>query len=231
MVIEVFILIATLLSLLASVYGQRALWFQVAVAALALSVAGWVAFQLAFQLWPKAVGTWSRRRVQRRTERMALILYGEFKDLLHQFGQYADNTRSDNIPNTLNTLRQRIGIVDFPLLDSSLYHVTRLYEAVKDHLPSRLVSAAQLRGLAVDFGNLLELYHRLYVIVPHEKARTYFQLSPSGGEDSLRAELEVQRERYNEYLRSTARFGVQVNETFGEHVFPVHLEPVKPLKS
>jgi len=88
LVIEVFLLLATLVTALANFFGQATGWFRWITAVLAIVVIGWVASQLI---------TWGRTLLAGYRERATLagavrLLHNEFADLVTRFSRYADNT-------------------------------------------------------------------------------------------------------------------------------------------
>ncbi len=118
----------------------------------------------------------------------------------------------------------------WPVFDTSLFHVSRLYEILRERAPVVANSPAEFRGLAHLFGETLNLYHNLYVLRPYEKLRT-MDISglPPYARTLVRDELAVQREDYNDFIRVSNWFGTRVNDTFGENLFPVYLEIVTPV--
>ncbi len=80
------------------------------------------------------------------------------------------------------------------------------------------------------FGETLNLYHNLYVLRLCAKLRTtdISGLAPDA-RTLVRDELAVQREDDNDFIRVSNWFGRRVHDTFGENLFPVYLESVKPV--
>lgn len=225
-VVEILILVVAVLSLFSSVVSQptAALWFRIVVAVFSVAVILWVGNQFR----PGVVALWQNAKAKRRLKGAVRKLHPTFRNLVEQFQRYTEQTRSDNIPPLLNTISQREGF-DLPLGDTSSYHVWRFYETLAQRVPHAPVSPRQFRGLIQDFGNILEIYHRLYVLRPTDKLRMMASLSSQSPIYHYVPEFEVYREGYNAFLRGVTDFGAVVNSAFQENVFPTHLEPVKPL--
>ncbi len=223
-VIEVFLLLATLVTALANFFGQATGWFRWVTAVLAVVVIGWVASQLI---------TWGRTVLAGHRERVALtkavrLLHNEFTDLIAHFSRYADNTRADTIPRFMIQLVMEEK-VDLPIADTSVYHVWRLYETLREQV-APVTKPAGFKNLVQEFGEILHLYHSLYVLKPYDRVRStdISKLSPYA-QTRVREELPVLREDYNDFIRLTNSFGERVKETFEDSVFPAHLERLKPL--
>lgn len=223
--IQILILIVTLLNLLGLV-SQGALWFRIAVTAFSAAVGIWVGTQL----WPNVRGLWTRYTGKRRLEASARALYRNFLNLVIHFKRYTQQERYDNIPAFLNKVSQQWG-VDLPLGDTSAYHVWRLYETLIRRLPRGSISSREFKSVVQEFGNVLEVCHRLYVVRPSDKLRSLASVSPSVPQTFPIGEFEVYREEYNAFLRQTNEFGSSANGVFGENLFPAHVEPVQPLRA
>lgn len=223
-VIEVFLLLATLVTALANFFGEATGWFRWITAVLAVVVIGWVASQL---------HTWGRTVLAGYRERAVLVaavgpLHKEFTGLVARFSRYADNNRSDTIPRLMIKLVTGEN-VDLPIADTSVYHVWRFYEILRERVAS-VTNPPDFKTLAQEFGEVLHLYHSLYVLKPYERIRsTDISKLPPHAQTLVREELPVLREDYNDFIRLSNSFGERVNEAFGGNVFPAHLERLKPL--
>jgi hypothetical protein len=223
--IETFTLVVSVLTLLASVFGQAPVWFRWTAAGFAAVVVVWETAQLV----PRGRALWTNYHERAALYKTVRMLQGELLDLLARFKRYTDNTRTDTIPLFLI----RLGMdekIELPVPDTSVYHIWRLYGAVRERISVVANAPSEFRLLAAEFGNLLELYHRLYVLPPYEKLRSMdiSKLSPYG-QTRVREELTVFREDYNDFVRVSNWFGTRVSDSFGENAFPAHLEALKPI--
>lgn len=221
-VIDTLILVVSVLSLLS---GQATGWFRWVATGFSVIVIAWVASQLFPWLW----ATWVGYRGHVARTATVSKLHGEFQELFVRFNRYTDNTRSDSIP----LLLIRLGMdekVELPVPDTSIYHIWQLYRTLRERFSIVANTPTEFRFLAGDFGNLLELYHRVYVLPPYERLRSMdiSKLSPYG-QTRVRDELAVVREDYNDFIRVSNWFGTRVNAAFGGNVFPAHLEGLKPM--
>lgn len=221
--IETITLAVSVFTLLASVFGQAPRWFQWVATAFAAVVGLWAASQLLSRV--RAV--WADYREGAALARTVRVLHSEFLDLLAGFNRYADNTRSDSIPRFLIQLVMEEK-VDLPIADTSVYHIWRLYGILGERVVP-VADAPDFKSLTQEFGEILYLYHSLYVLKPYEELRStdISKLSPYA-QTRVREELPVLREDYNDFIRLSNSFGERVNEAFGGDVFPAYLERLKP---
>ncbi|MHB8730533.1 MAG: hypothetical protein ACYDAB_01930, partial [bacterium] len=222
-VLQLFTLVGTVLVLVSQAFGKDVWWFRGLVALFAGVGTVWIGSAL----WPRVVAVWARRRDGAKLKIAARGLYPEFLDVLKRFQRYADATsnRADNVPYVLWSILQQSQL-KLPLDAGGIHYVGRFYDHLRERVPDGPPSLEEFSRLLEAFGDILDLYHRVYVLWPY---RELSRVDTAQVPPHIRADLDVQRDDYNAFLRVSNQFGQRVNEILGEFLFPSYLEMLKPL--
>lgn len=225
-IFEVFSILIGFL-LVASSFLANVWWFR----AVALAFAGVFTVWGGWILWPSFIARLDARRGRVKQASAARSLYPDFLDLLKRFHRYTDSgsNRADTVQYYFWALSQRNELnLRLPLDTAAAHYPSQFY----DHLRSRAAETpplvADFRQLLEGFGDLLQLYHRIYALWPYEELRRSPNIAQIPAHE--RDGLVVQIDEYNAFLRDVKAFGRRINEVLeDESFFPIYFEMLKPL--
>lgn len=222
-VLPLFTLVGTVLALISQAFGRDVWWFRILVVVFAGVGTVWISWTL----WPRVAAVWVRRRDDAKLRAAGRSLYPEFLDVLKRFHRYADTTsnRSDNVPYVLWSVLNQTQF-KLPLDAGGMHYVGRFYDHLRQRVPDTPLSLERFSQLLEAFGDILDMYHRVFVLWPYQELS---RADTTKILPHIRADLDVQRDDYNAFLRVSNQFGQRVNEIFGEPFFPSYLEMLKPL--
>lgn len=224
-ILQLLSVVTAVLALVSGTLAKGAWWFRGVIVVFAGIVIVWVGWTL----WPQVTTAWEGRRARAKQTAAAAKLYPSFLDIVKRFQRYADytNNRADTVTYVLWGLSQQHQLnLRLPLYTGGMHFPGRLYDHLRQQLKDTPPSLPEFRQLLDEFGNILELYHRVYVLWPYEELRraSDVQIPPY-----MKADLDVQREEYNAFLRESNAFAQRINEVLGESILPSYAEMLKPL--
>ncbi len=215
-ILQVLSIITAVLALVSGAFAKDTWWLRGVVVVFAGIVIVWVGWTL----WPQVTTAWKGRRAKVKQAATATKLYPAFLDIVKRFQRYADSTsnRADTVPYVLWGLSQQYQLnIRLPLYSGGPHYPGRFYDHLRQRMKDAPPPLAEFYQLLEDFGDILDLYHHVYVLWPYEELRraSATQIPPH-----MRADLDVQRDEYNAFLRDSNAFGQRVNEVLGESFFP-----------
>ncbi|MBN1763303.1 MAG: hypothetical protein JW878_09575 [Methanomicrobia archaeon] len=214
------VIIAALTGLLISIIAARASLpanlYYVAVISLLVTIFALLIYGfLAHQIYDFI----KKRREIMKCNALARKYFGEFKHFTEIFGEFVNQSRSDNIPYALKDLFGNPAFRGVSYLRTDDFY--NLFNCYKERLKRFDRTKEDFSLLVNEFDSILDIYNKHCIVEPVREIRA---IGREKVDEQTKENYKKQKVTYERFIGNYVDFGKKRNGEFGERIFREYFE-------